>query len=178
VVAQDRYAGLLVNMHCAGLYNRRYGTDPSLPATPRAPQEQAVIQKFLDGLEAQQRQLREQLRGEVPPAFLEDRFIWANYKLLQIYDRLSLLLCMPPRRQRPLGPAPKDYEGHEAVLSLRPLDEQTVAVTPYPFGEEPLAVSVAARLIPAVSYTSDRQLRAALAVAGPIRLSIELRAAG
>src|SRR5438105_7909170 len=55
VIARDRYAGLMVSMHCQGLYNRRYGIDPSLPAPEFPPDVEQVVQQGRDRLETQQR---------------------------------------------------------------------------------------------------------------------------
>jgi hypothetical protein len=177
VVARDRYAGLLVNMHCAGLYKQRYGIDPSLPVKHFAPEEQQVVQQFLDRLEAQQQQLSRELRETGHPAsYTDEGTLWANYKLLQIYDRLSLFLCMPPLRARELGPAPVGYEGREIELVLQPTDELALTISPYPFRANPLPVSVESRWIPRKSYATDAEFREALAGAECRSLTFELRA--
>lgn len=153
VVAQDRYAGLLVNLHCTGLYNRRYGIDPSIPTRQFTPDEQRIIQDFRTRLEAQQRQLKAAL------GLTDETTLWTNYKLLQIYDRLSLYLCMPPLRAGSLKPAPTAGGGPDVELTFRPRDEQAVVVTPYPFDSDPLPVRVPTRRIPGRPYDSDEQLR-------------------
>jgi hypothetical protein len=100
--------------------------------------------------------------------------MWANYKLLQVFDRLSLYLCMPPLREHTLGPVPVGGEGREVQLALRPGEGGRVAVTPYPFGQEPLAVEVMARVVPQKKYADDGQFRAALAGAETVVLSYRL----
>ena len=160
VIARDRYAGLMVSMHCEGLYNGRYGIDPSLPPAQFPPDVRHLVQQSRERLEAQQRDLRRQLREAGTPATdLEEKHVWANYKLLQIFDRLSLFLCMPPLRERTLGPAPVGYEDRDVELRLRPVDDRTVGITPYPFGATPLRVSVKAKMIPHKRYDNDEQFR-------------------
>jgi hypothetical protein len=176
-VHKDRYAGLLVNLHCVGLYNRRYGTDPSLMGRSFSPEEQQVVREFKDRLEAQQGRLRaEMAEAGTPASFLADKHVWTNYKLLQMFDRLSLYLCMPPFKPRPLGPAPVDYDGQEVEFSLQPEGGRVVTITPYPFGESPLKVSVEAQLIPQRPYETDQRFCEALAGAEAVTLTFELRA--
>jgi hypothetical protein len=176
VVARDRYAGLLVNMHCAGLYKQRYGIDPSLPVKQFAAEEQRVVEQSMDRLEAQQRQLSQEL-GEmgVPPEYTDEATLWSNYKLLQIYDRLSLFLCMPPLRARELGPAPLDGQVGDVKLALQPAGERTLTISPYPFRENRLRLTVEARMIPNTSYGSDADLRDTLAKAERRCMTFELR---
>src|SRR4051794_10250757 len=122
VLARDRYAGLLVSMHLAGLYQRRFGTDPGMPLKPLPPRDEGAVREILWQLGAQQQTLREHLPAQgVPPRFLADRYVWSNYKLLQVFDRLSLYFCLAPPRDTTLGPAPIDYEGREVQLSLLPV---------------------------------------------------------
>jgi hypothetical protein len=102
--------------------------------------------------------------------------VWVNYKLLQIFDRFSLYLCMQPRQERTLGPAPVRYDRSEVELHFRPDDDNAVRVDPYPFGETSLAVSVPARYISANPYESDEKLREALAAAPEVTLQFTLRA--
>jgi hypothetical protein len=175
VVARDRYAGLLVNMHCAGLYKQRYGVDPSLPVKHYTPEEGRVVGQFMDRLEAQQQQLVQELRDAgLPAAYTDEATLWANYKLLQIYDRLSLYLCMPPLHERSLGPAPQGDRRQEVDLALRPAGTRRVSISPYPFRDCPLRVAVDARLIPNQSYLTDAAFRDALAGAERLPLAFEL----
>jgi hypothetical protein len=174
VIDIDHYAGLLVSMHCAGLYNGRYGTDPSLMVRKFTPEMQKVIQGFLDRLEAQQRSLREQLQAVgTPERWMEQARIWKNYKLLQIFDRLSLYLCMPPFEMRTLRPAPS-ADGEDLDLILQPRGPNTIQINPYPFGVDPLQVLVASRQIPTTPYAGNEQFREALARAKVSTLTFEL----
>lgn len=59
---------------------------------------------------------------------------------------------------------------------MQPLDARTLAVTPYPFREDPLTVTVEARLIPNQEYTGDEELREELARAEPAARTFTLQA--
>ena len=177
VLAEAPYAGLLVNMHLAGLYQRRFGTDLAMPAKSRTPDEDQALLEILEQLQGQQRTLRAQLPASgVPAPFLEEGHLGTNYKLLQVFDRLSLYFCTAPPRETTLGPVPLDYAGREARLALRPLDGQTVAVSPYPFDTDPLRVGVRASVVPDRAYDGDEDFRAAFAAAPATELSFVLRA--
>jgi hypothetical protein len=177
VLAEDPYAGLLVSMHLAGLYQRRFGTDRTMPDRALAPGEAEVLRDILAQLKAQQQELREQLPGRgVPAQFLEEAHLWAGYKLLQVFDRLSLYFCMAPPRPATLGPAPRGYTGAETELTLEPRGPGVVAISPYPFDADPLPVSVQAAVVPDRAYDSDADFRSTFAVAPVTTLAFELRA--
>jgi hypothetical protein len=177
VAGQDRYAGLLVNMHLVGLYKQRYGIDPDLRAKPQPPLVQAFIDENLARLEEDQRRLRADLQADSAGGQSPfDRQLWKNYKLLQVFDRLSLYLCMPPRIARTLGPAPVDDMGQEVELTLTPWSAGALTVSPYPFRQAPLAVGVTARTVAARDYASDEEFREVYAQVTPTRIEIELRA--
>jgi hypothetical protein len=118
---QDPYAGLLVSMHGAGIYRRRYGRDLSLGLS-RA----AEVQELVDAFVAEQ----EAGYGErIAHAGVADDDRWRDYELLQLYDRLSLYFCM---RDVEAGEA-AEVQGYE----LEPLGPWHVRLRPFPFGEPP-----------------------------------------
>ncbi len=175
VLHHTPYAGLLTVMHLAGLYQMRFGSDRSMPAKTLSADEERVQRQFLDELAGQQESLRRELpRHGVPASWLDERRLWCNYKLLQIYDRLSLYFCMAPPRPAALGPAPLDYEGGETQLALTPLTERTVAVTPYPFDRSPLPFAVRVRIAPDRDYKSDDDFRAVFAATPTMDLHFEI----
>jgi hypothetical protein len=172
------YAGLLTVLHLAGLYQMRFGTDRRIQPKALSGDEERIRRQLLDDLQRQQESLREDLpRQGVPSAWLEERRLWCNYKLLQMYDRLSLYFCMAPPRPATLEPVPFDYEGGETHLTLTPLTERTVALAPYPFDRSPLPFTVPAHVAPDRDYDSDDDFRAVFAAAPVIELRFEVRAA-
>jgi hypothetical protein len=175
VLERNPYAGLLTVMHLAGLYQMRYGTDRHVQPRPLPADEERLKQNFVDELQRQQQSLRHDLpqRG-VPPAWLEEKHLWCNYKLLQVFDRLSLYFCVAPPRSSSLEPVPLDYEGGETDLRLRPVSERAVAIAPYPFNRDPLPVTLRASLVPDRDYESDEQFRAVFASARLTELRFEL----
>jgi Protein of unknown function (DUF3891) len=143
VLDHDPYAGLLVSMHGAGIYRGRYGTQPSLKLT-FADEEREQVDAFVAEQEALHARLASQLRvGE------EER--WTNYRLLQVYDRLSLYFCLrnvEAGEPETLEPAPCDYDGAEVSLAIEPEGPWRVRVDPYPFSERPASFRLVRRVLP------------------------------
>ena len=125
ITEEDADAGLLVSMHGAGIYKQRYGLDTGLGLT-RA----AEVREEVDAFVAEQ----EAKFGGAPG----DR--WADYELLQLFDRLSLYFCM------------RDLEGGEAAelqgYTLQPVGPWRVRLAPFPFAESPGSFSLVRRVIP------------------------------
>ncbi len=179
VVALSPYAGLLTLMHLAGLYQMRFGTDRHMQPRALSGTEDQMRTKFLGELEQQQEILRRELPQQgIPASWLEERRLWCNYKLLQMYDRLSLYFCTAPPRPIELGPAPLDYDGGETQLTLTPLTERIVAMSPYPFDRSPLTFTLRARIAPDRDYESDTEFRAVFAQAPVTELYFEVCAHG
>jgi hypothetical protein len=125
VTEHDAEAGLLVAMHGAGIYRQRYGLDHGLALT-RAPEVQELVDAFVAEQEAKFGGDPGERRGD--------------YELLQVYDRLSLYVCM------------RDLEAGEKAefqdYRLEPLAPWRVRVSPYPFTESPASFTLVRRVIP------------------------------
>jgi hypothetical protein len=132
ITEQDPYAGLLVSMHGAGIYQQRYGRDPSLGLS-RA----AEVQELVDAFVAEQEAGYEDRIAQVGVAD-DDR--WRDYELLQLYDRLSLYFCM---RDVETGEA-AEVQGYE----LEPLGPRHVRLDPFPFDERPARFRLVRRVLP------------------------------
>ena len=131
VTEDDPYAGLLVSMHGAGIYRQRYGRDPALVLT-HAGEVADEVEAFVEEQEAR---YPERL-GALGVAE-EER--WANYELLQLFDRLSLYFCM------------RDVEGGEAAAlqgyELEPVEPWRVRMEPFPFRESPARFTLVRRVL-------------------------------
>jgi hypothetical protein len=153
VSERDRYAGMLVGKHLAGIYRQRYGTQAAL-TMKRAPDAQHKVDEFVARVE--ERFLTQQRQLGVP----DDEF-WRNYVLLQVFDRLSLWLCKgDPSGTGSLQIALPD--GGE--LALTPTADGC-ALKPYPFASEPVTVSIPVRVVPLDGYANDIDCAAAVLAA-------------
>jgi hypothetical protein len=166
VAATDVHAGLLVNLHCQGFHNQRFGTTPEMATRAVSHTESAALRRALAGLQAQQRDLGRRVR-------VESAVLWAQYELLQVFDRLSLYLCMPPLTEPRLGPVPVGVAGGMKTLELTPGGDM-IGVAPWPFREEAVTVEIVGRLIADRDYVDDDDLRRELAGAETIMLDYRL----
>jgi hypothetical protein len=153
-VAKDLYAGLLVNMHCVGLYNGRYGKIAGPAPRQRAPEEQAVITRFTHQLEEEQARLRDQL--QLAP---DAPGLWRDYTLLQVFDLLSLYFCLGPTRELTIHPVLRVPPEGPTEVKLKQMDGTRVAANPYPLRPDIFQANVAVRSVPNRSYASDREFQ-------------------
>jgi hypothetical protein len=134
VTEQDPYAGLLVSMHGAGIYQGRYGRDPNMALS-----QAAAVQPLVDAFVAEQESSVEQRLAE---AGVDDDRRWADYELLQLYDRLSLYFCMRDAEHGELEPV--ELQGYR----LEATGPWRIRMTPFPFGDGPAEFSLLRRTFP------------------------------
>jgi hypothetical protein len=179
VVKVDRYAGLLVSMHCAGLYDRTRATIPGFSAKYVKAHEAPVVSDFLQRLRLQQLRLKMDLRGD--PAtikFSDDKWLQANMQRLEALDRLSLYFCLGPLEGATIDAVPADYKGTEVDWDLQPEGNDAATLEPYPFRRDPLEISILARRIPKRRYADDLELQKVLAQAPYFGQKFTLRDGG
>jgi hypothetical protein len=138
ITDEDPYAGLLVSMHGAGIYRQRYGTDPALGLT-RAPEVQELVDAFVAEQEAAYPE-------RLAAVGVSDELRWEDYHRLQWLDRFSLAFCM--RGWDEAGEA-FDVESYR----FEPLGPWRARVTPYPFAEPSVAVTLLRRRVPKEQWT-------------------------
>ena len=179
VVKADRYAGLLVSMHCAGLYDRTRATIPGYSAKYVKSQESSLVNDFTQGLRLQQLRLKVDLRADAKmKEYTEENWLQANYKRLEALDRLSLYFCMTPMEPATIDSVPADYKGKEVDWELQPGENSSVTLEPYPFRRDPLEISVLARRVPKRRYAEDSELHKAMSQAPFFALKFTIRAGG
>jgi len=165
VTRRDTYAGLMCAMHGAGLYRQRYGAQPELGRLPDAEPHKDLVDAFLSEMEDSYADRRRQLG-------IGENEQWAGYKLLQLFDRLSLYFCGIPKLSddavHVLPAVPMDYEDKETEMALTPLASfepfapRHVRIDPYPFVESPMAFRMDRRVFAKRAWTSEefrRELR-------------------
>jgi hypothetical protein len=156
LAARDAHAGLLVNLHCQGFHNQRFGTMPEAVMKPHAVERETVLKRFMIGLQTQERELGRRIS-------VDTATLWTQYELLQFFDRFSLYLCMPPQKPTGLGPVPVCSGGELLTLRLSPAGDSEVQVAPWPFRGPSVTVRVPARQVPNRDYADDDEFRNALA---------------
>jgi hypothetical protein len=153
VVKVDAYAGLLVTMHCAGLYDRARATLPGFSAKYVKSSELQMVNEFVQRLRALQLRLKADLRTNPAMKSLadEESLQWSG-RLLEILDRLSLYFCLRPPDRASMESVPANHEGGEVDWELRARDDNGITLAPYSFRREPLSISILARRVPKRLY--------------------------
>jgi hypothetical protein len=179
VVKADRYAGLLVSLHCAGLYDRTRATIPGFSAKYIKSQEVEQVNDFLQGLRLQQLRLKVDLRADAAVLdFSGESWLQINSKRLESLDRLSLYFCIAPMEPATIDGVPVDYKGEEVDWVLQPEADQSVTLEPYPFRRDPLEISVLARRVPKRRYANSAEFQKVLAQAAFFPMKFTIRAGG
>jgi hypothetical protein len=166
-VARDPYAGLLASMHGAGIYTQRYGTFP-VAMTTITPEARPWIETFIRDQEALQAELKRRLWSPQERRSRFERRLWTNYEWLQIYDRLSLFLCLHDLRaaaEDRLGPTPLGMDAPTVDLTVAALGDGVVVVEPWPFDVPEVTVALPVRRIPHRPYAHLADLQGAVRAA-------------
>jgi hypothetical protein len=151
----NRYGGLLTSLHCAALYERRlrYLDDP--------PADRARIQAFLDARYAWQDELIAALKDHPRYALAVDADpLVENLRLLQVWDYLSLMLCMTPVHEQIIDDVPLGG-GQRATLRIAANGSRGMVIDPFPL-DEPLTLWIDARQVIGGPFADDAALRRAL----------------
>lgn len=177
ILKADRYAGLLVSMHCAGLYDRTRATIPGFSAKYVKSAETELVNGFLQSLKLQQLRLKVDLRADpVMKNYSQDKTVETNSRRLEALDRLSLYFCLAPLQDAVMEGVPVDDQGSDVDWELHPEPNNVVSLSPYPFRREPLEVSILARRVPKRLYTDSTHLQKTLAQAPYTAINFTLRA--
>jgi hypothetical protein len=155
---QDPYAGLLVSMHGAGIYRHRYGGQPDLQLTFAGEERERV-----DAFVAEQESGYEAGDRRAGVTAQERR---ADYELLQLYDRLSLLFCMNDSETG----AAAEFGGYR----FEPAGRGALRMTPYPFEGSEQRFSLLRRTLPKGDWRDGDAFRADLQAADPERVTITI----
>jgi hypothetical protein len=135
-LAPDAYAATLARSHRTGLWRGRYDAVVHPPHKIR--QQPPAVDAFVEKNEALRDQaIRE--HGWNPQQFR------INYRLLQVWDLMSLYFSCGEPTDDYIEPVPTRYtdeDGEGVRITFSPLDAMTVALDPYPFDEAPLQIQL------------------------------------
>ena len=134
------WGGLWVSRHFTAL------AESAMEHRKNDPAELAAATKFRNRQLEWQHRWREELGHDEWRSPIED----VGFRWLQLFDRLSLLLCMGSLKKTTELSLPDGNSFH-----MTPLREFEFAFSPYPFGGDSLPVSVSARRVRAERYTSQ-----------------------
>lgn len=174
IVEMDPYAGLLVSMHGSGIYEGRYGAGP-IRMTTQTEDVRAEMDAFVEEQETLQTRLRRRLWGGSGRRRRFEAKVWFHYELLQVWDLLSLFVCIDRDRtpaQR-IGPVPTTLDGDDVELEAAASGD-VVRLRPWPFTVEALDAGIPARGLPDRSYERQEELRRAMDAAREVTLPCRL----
>jgi Protein of unknown function (DUF3891) len=139
LLGPDPYASTLVNMHRTGLWRGRYDAIVHPPHAIRT--QTPEVDAFVGKNEAQR-------AATIAAQGLDPQQLRINYRLLQVWDLLSLYFsCAEPVADY-IEPVPASYrekEGAGVRMRLQPIGNATVAIDPYPFDVDELRVQLCGR---------------------------------
>jgi hypothetical protein len=164
---QDKYAGLLLSMHCAGLYSGRYGTQPSMVMNLTSAWQE-LADAFVDERNAAHPRLRDELG-------ITEADAWRSYKFLQVFDRLSLYFCrmdVENGEGDTIEPVPADPAGDDVAIRIEPVAPWHVRMDPFPFAAAPARFTLLRRVLPKDTWAADDDFRAAFEAAPVEQLEI------
>jgi Protein of unknown function (DUF3891) len=157
----DPYAGLIINMHRTGLWQRRYGTITH-PNGYTPTEMSAEVREFVKRNETWQEQARTKW---------DQRQLGVNYRLMQIWDLLALYFCCDEPYEEYVEPVPINYAENGGIrMTIKPAGPSKIAFDPYPFDVRPFRVQLVTRRLPKSSYESVEEFQRAY-FGAPIELS-------
>lgn len=156
---EDPHTQVLVSMHLSGLFLGRL--EPGAP-------------KLVDFLEGGDRRLVEEfiaeqkVWGEEAPEGMTGATQLAQYRLLQVFDQLSLVLCLNPP-ERPSDTTLSFVPLSEPGADLEPMrvsaEGGRATLAPYPLGTEPVEVAVLGKMLSSQDFPDVDSYPRALAEA-------------
>jgi Protein of unknown function (DUF3891) len=177
VVQADPYAGLLVILHCAGLYDRTRATLPGFSAKYVKASESRLVNEAFDRLKLQQMRLKSYLRKNPATATLAgEGSLDRTARLLETLDRLSLYFCLRSCEDTTIEAVPADDSGSEIDCELHQEESNVVSLAPYPFRRDPLQISILARRVPRRVYGNEADFQKTLAGAAYFAINFTMRA--
>jgi len=173
VARYDVWAGILVSMHGAGLYNDRYGTFRLIERGYNA-EEQALVDEFLGDMQDFQDRLFAGSGHRGVGHADDDPEVRHLYLLLQVWDRLSLQFAFRLAGDGVIEPLPCGA----AAVALRCRNDGAFALRlhPYPFADDELCFPLAACVVPDRRYRSPEDFLEAVAAAEVTTLDCRVRA--
>jgi hypothetical protein len=179
VVAQDPYAGMLVSMHNTGIYLNRWGMQPGVRMREYDDASwPAIINAAVLKQETLQSEIKLKLVQPDERRSVFERRLWANYELLQYWDRVSLFICrrdMSKPEEVDLGLIPITLDGTESVPAVgRSLGDGRVELDPFPLADSGVTFTVPTARIPDRDYENQGDLQEEAQQARPDQISVKL----
>ncbi len=155
VESQTRYGAVLVSQHARFLNEKRVAAqrDPQ-------PEWQKLVAFCEDQRAWETAQLAELRQIAVYQQACQPAPLAAAMRLLQIFDWLSLLLCMDDITESVVADVPAQLPDERVSITLKPLADGALNISPWPFAEPEFSATVQTRRLSATTFASDADLQA------------------
>lgn len=155
---QHAYCGLLSSMHTYGLFNGRYGLSDFIFIDKITVEHKAAADEMLANELARQARLKTDLGTDpVSSAWIEEKALFNNYKLLQFFDTLALYFHTTHAEGRKEGKFLNvpDGKGTDHTVNITPREDGSYSLSPWVFEGDSLEISVEGRYITAQPQGTD-----------------------
>jgi hypothetical protein len=167
LLAQSRYAALLVSLHFTGLYE-------TYDIQRTSGEERQAMQDFLAHEDAFRQHLLATLRDDPSYAsYATPEIVARNRHLLRTWDALSLALCFGLQPQKSFPSVPTK-SGETTLIVTRVGDDPTRGmVDPWPFHEDVVMLRCEGRRLPE-TFADEEAMQAALGHAPWVTITMRL----
>lgn len=148
--AVDAFAGILVSMHGAGLYNGRYGTF-SLVERHLNEEERSLVEEFLRDMADLQQSIAHSLGLGTTGHVAADEDVRSSYLRLQVWDRLSLQYVYFGAVDGIIAPLPLGPRTRTELV-CRSIGAAHLSLDPYPFADSDMVFPVEYSVVPDRQY--------------------------
>ncbi|MCH2156789.1 MAG: DUF3891 family protein [Opitutales bacterium] len=161
---REPYGGLMLSLHGTGIYNGRHGTDAEMVRPTRSPEEAQAVKTYLADGEAFRDTLRTQIEDEGGENIqgLDNKVLWTNYHLMQVWDRLGLLLSKGIAESFVIEPVPLLSGDANGSIRFSYQGDGLYLADPYPFAVPEVHLSVNARRLPRTTFSDDKEYQEVL----------------
>jgi hypothetical protein len=152
---EDPYAGLLASLHGERLYTRPFfpGMEPRIEKLEGEALD--LARGYVEGERRRQERLSLQVEGECSARDIEE-----GWRLLQVWDRLSLLVCMRPLEEGTEQEMPPvSTPDGDVQIMARGIGDGRLALEPYPFNAPEVAFNVAGARTSRTRWPDQRLFR-------------------
>lgn len=145
VAHYNLYSALLISQHARLIYTLRgdRGRDPA--------HETATAIAWLDQIDAQ---LFESAQSTYPDITSEQ--LNQDYRVLRTCDLICLALCTGSLAESTVEQVP--YGRSQTTLTLTPIDDKTLSITPYPF-DQPLVIEIPVTYVSKKKFADQEDFR-------------------
>jgi hypothetical protein len=137
-------------MHSWGLYNGRYGLSSFVLIDKIPPVDRPLADRMLAGEIDRQKKLKAEIvKNAETAAWIEEGYLFQNYKQLQFFDTLALYF----NRTHPSQRGEQEFEHvplnaqQDVSVMVRPHEPGVYEVSPYPFAANAAEFAFAGRII-------------------------------